>query len=188
MKLQIAWIFSLFLGAGFCIGGTCTQGRYPWRGYSNVTSYAVNNKNAKLTRAGVKYWGPDDASVMTRIDRSIAELERCLETPIRRDWIGVIIPADTYVSACSGQRLVPSTPPCRLCIDQKGLPLPEACCGLRLPTKECPCVCNMRSVVQDNWLIVTTVDLVSFKAELARLVTGVSFPWGNERILKCLGN
>lgn len=163
----------------------CPPTRYPWRGYADVTSYKVTGQGLR-TRSGVRYWAPPGVDVRPGVDAKITELEKCLGVVIRRDWIGVLVPDDAYVSKCSGQWLVPSTPPCSLCIDQKGLPLPKQCCGLAKPTAACPCVCNMRSVVQANWLIVTTKTLALFKAELARLVTGVNFPWGNERISRCL--
>jgi hypothetical protein len=164
----------------------CPTSGYPHRGYQDVTKYSPKPSEAKATPGGVRYWAPKGVDVRSEVDRLIGELEKCLGVTIRRDWIGVLIPDDAYVSACSGQWLVPSVPWCRLCIDQKGLPLPEKCCGLRKPTKACPCVCNMRSVVQSNWLIVTTKTLALFKAELTRLVTGINFPWGDERTKKCV--
>lgn len=156
------------------------------RNFTNVTNYKPDLKAVQKTAKGIRYWAPSGVDVRDDVDRLTDELEKCLGISIRRDWFGVYIPSDAYVSACSGQWLVPSVPDCYLCIDQKGLPLPKKCCGLRKPTKECPCVCNMRSVVQDGWLIITTKTLMLYKDELARLVTGVNFPWGNERIKKCL--
>jgi len=173
-------VFGLFLLSG------CPQTRYPNGHFLNVTNYQPDPKKASHTKSGIRYWAPPGVDVRDQVDRLTAELEQCLGTKIRRDWIGVLIPDDAYVSKCSGQWVVPSTPNCKLCIDQKGLPLPEKCCGLRLPTAACPCVCNMRSVLQDNYLIVTTKTLALYKAELTRLITGVNFPWGQKELAKCL--
>lgn len=169
----------------FFVFGCPPKNRYPQRYYLNVTAYKPDLKNTTRTPSGIRYWAPSGIDIRVKIDRYVAELEQCLGEKIRRDWFGVYIPKDAYLSACSGKWLVPSTPHCQLCRD-KGLKIPDECCGKPKPTVDCMCVCNMRSVVQDNWLIITTRSLEVFKAELARLVTGINNPWSSERIRKCL--
>ena len=177
---------------------TACPATYYKRDFGNVTAYKLDASKVKKTLGGVQYVAPardDTLEFRAVLDRKTNELEACLAKTgrgyeFRRDWFVVYVPADWYVSACSGQQVVPSTPDCRLCIDQKGLPLPEKCCGLAKPTSDCPCVCNMRAVVQSSfptWLIVTAPSLALYKAELARLVTGVNFPWGDDAVKRCLG-
>jgi hypothetical protein len=173
----------------------CPGPGYP-QNFQAVTAYPVAMSAAKTTPGGVRYIAPlkdDTPALRAQLDAKTAELETCLHQAgagwhVHRDWFVVLVPPDWYVSACSGQQLVPSTPNCRLCIDQKGLPLPAKCCGLRVPTKECPCVCSMRAVVQPGRppAVVTAPNLLLYKDELARLVTGVNFPWGDPRISRCL--
>jgi hypothetical protein len=100
----------------------------------------------------------------------------------------VFIPPDWYTSKCSGEQLVPSRIDFAGCAE-KGVKLPKACqdTDLMKPTKECPCVCNVRAKVQDDWWIVTAPNLKLYKAELTRLVTGIYDPWrAGSEILKCL--
>lgn len=169
---------------------------YPSGRFMAVTAYPYDAASARRTPQGVRYLAmpkDDTPALRAALDGQTAALERCLAAAnpawvVRRDWFVVMVPADWYTSKCSGQQLVPSVPDCRLCIDQKGLPLPEKCCGLRRPTAECPCVCNMRAVIQPGNppAIVTAPNLKLYRAELARLVTGVNFPWGNPKILECI--
>ena len=160
--------------------------------YANVTHYSWDPKDAKATPGGVRYIAPaKDAAFVADLDKKTTELKACLaglnpKWVVRTDWFLILVPSDWYVSACSGQQLVPSTPACSLCIDQKGLPLPEKCCGLAKPTVGCPCVCNVRATIQDNYVIVTAPNLLLYKAELARLVTGVNNVWTDAQIVTCV--
>jgi len=180
---HLFWLSLLLVG---CPGGY-------FYNYANVTNYTPDTKQGSWTPGGVLVLGPQKdttAAFIAEVDRRTQELDKCLQAhgwkPLRRDWFGVFVPPDWYVSTCSGEQLVPSVMPCSLCIDQKKLPLPEKCCGLRKPTAECPCVCNARSTIQDNFWIVTAPTLKLYKAELARLSTGVGFPWGDARIKDCV--
>lgn len=201
-KALVYFAAAFFLLLGLMIAATtsillsgCPSTGY-WQDFQAVTAYRVALSEAKQTPGGVRYiaQGKDDtAAFRANLDAKTAALEKCLAQAgagwqVRRDWFVVLVPPDWYVSVCSGQQLVPSTPNCRLCIDQKKLPLPAKCCGLRLPTKECPCVCNMRAVVQPGRppAVVTAPDLRLYKAELARLVTGVNFPWSRPDVVKCI--
>ncbi len=173
-----------------CSTSSCPRPHY--RSYfSNVTHYRYDLRKAKKTPGAVRYFAPskdDNEDFRFRLDALTSELELCLQPHwvVRRDWFVVLVPDDWYMSACSQEQLVPSTPSCKLCQEQKKLPLPDKCCGLRLPTKECPCVCNMRAVVQDNYVVVTAPNLKLYKAELARLVTNVNNVWAVPNIRKCL--
>jgi hypothetical protein len=146
----------------------------------NTTAYRYDCSKALKTPAGIRYFGPVD---MALADKKIAELEKCLKDlglieKIDRDKVGVMIPPDWYVSKCSGQQLIPSKIDYRLC-EAKGLVIQRECRKEMKPTKRCPCVCNVRSAVQDSWLIVTTPNMLLFKAELARLVLYPKYnnPW-----------
>lgn len=161
--------------------------------YANVTNNRIDKKRGRRTSGGVLVVGSQKditQAFLVEVDTRTNQLDKCLQAngwkPLRRDWFGVFVPADWYVSKCSGEQLVPSVMPCHLCIDQKQLPLPKKCCGLRYPTAECPCVCAARAITQDNFWIVTAPNLKLYKAELARLSTGVGFPWGHARIKGCL--
>ena len=117
------------------------------------------------------------------IDEKVSELELCLNTSgvlkgkIRRDWFGVLIPPDWYTSECTGEQMIPSRISYLLCEKKPGVKIPETC--------RCPC--NVRSAIQDNWLIVTTPNLKLFKAELARLVLWPRHnnPWKDSRVSQC---
>jgi len=184
-SISLLAIFALLLV------GCPRKGYRSW--FSNVTNYKYDVKKAKKTPAGVRYFAPakdDTQAFRDKLDVLTHELAACLpkidpKWQVRRDWFVVFVPPDWYVSTCSKQQLVPSTPPCRGC-RKKGLDIPDKCCGLRKPTAECPCVCNMRAVVQDNYVIVTSPNLLLYKAELARLITNNNNVWGHEQIRKCL--
>lgn len=154
-------------------------------GFLNVTDYKVGR--GRRTPGGVLVVGDVPGE---RVDQKVAELDACLRragfSAIRKKRFGVFVPPDWYVSKCSGEQLIPSRMPCRLCTEAKGLPLPQKCCGLAKPTLECPCVCNARAAIQDDFWIVTAPNLKLFKAELARLVTGVNNPWKDDRLHSCL--
>jgi hypothetical protein len=166
-------------------------------GYLRVTNYVYDVPSASRTAAGVRYWAPakdDTPEFRKALDAKTGALRGCLKAlnpkwVVRADWFYVLVPPDWYVSTCSKQQLVPSKMPCKLCIEQKKLPLPEKCCGLVKPTAGCPCVCNARATIQDDGkvkLVVTAPNLLLYKAELARLVTFVNNPWAHEGIRKCL--
>ena len=134
--------------------------------------------------------GTADASLLAMVDLRVDQVEECLArqkvaTKINRKWFGVYIPPDWYVSKCSGEQLIPSVVDYRLC-EAKGLIIPTVCHTVIKPTASCPCVCNMRSVIQDDFWIVTTPNLKLFKAELIRLVSNVNNVWVDPRLQPCL--
>lgn len=154
----------------------------------NATFYRYKHSQFRRTPEGVQYWAPkkdDTEDLRHAIDRKTDELEQCLGQKLHRDWFAVYVPPDWYVSSCTGQQLVPSYAALELC-RAKGLNVPETCRGVLKPTKQCPCPCNFRAIVQDGFLVVTAPNLALYKAELTRIVTGVNNPWADKSLVKCL--
>jgi hypothetical protein len=143
--------------------------------YLSFTNYNVDNYQYYTTNKGSIVYQSTflDNEILESIDQKIDELEDCLELSIKRTEIHILIPNDWFISPCSGQQLLPYNAPEALC-EQKGIK----------PTQDCPCM--WRVALQDNWLIVTPPNLLLFKAELTRLVTGINNPWLNNEISKCL--
>jgi hypothetical protein len=111
-------------------GLACPPARYN-NFYLNVTHYRIDENEAATTPAGIKVLRADqpvDSLFLLEVDRLTGLLDTCLQAqgfaPIQRTWFGVYVPANWYVSACSGEQLVPSTPPCQGCLD-KSLPIPR---------------------------------------------------------------
>lgn len=160
--------------------------------YQNVTAYKINQTRGTRTPKGILVVRDDvpiSAEFLLEIDHLTDQLDTCLQTegfkPIKRAWFGVFVPKNTYVSTCSGQTLIPSTPPIQGCLS-KGLPLPKQCAGLLLPKPpECPCICSVRATVQDDYWIVTVPSLLLYKAELARLTTGRNNIYLYEKLSAC---
>lgn len=180
----------VLMAAAFHFSG-CPESAYPFRNFLDLTDY--KHPEWKQTAAGVRYWAPDvddSLELQQSIDAQVEELSACLthvnpRWEVRKDWFEVLVPEDWYCSYCTGEQLIPSAPPCQSCRD-KGLSLADECCGLETPTELCPCVCNVRAIVQDNRVVVTTPNLKLLKAELTRLVTGVNNPWADADLLPCL--
>ena len=134
--------------------------------------------------------GTTDASLLDAIDAKVDQVEVCLakqvpSVKVNRKWFGVYIPPDWYVSKCSGEQLIPSSVSYKLC-EVKGLDIPTTCHMVTTPTASCPCVCNVRSVIQNNFWIVVTPNLKLFKAELIRLVSNVNNVWTDSQLQPCL--
>ncbi|MFA5135271.1 MAG: hypothetical protein WC505_05835 [Patescibacteria group bacterium] len=171
----------------------CPDGVYPFK-ILNVTHYPVTRVGASRTRLGsyvVRQDAPVTQAFLDEIDRRTVALETCLKKNkvwdhINYNWINVYVPKDWYVSTCSGEQLVPSTPALKEC-RIKGLKIDDKCLGLPKPTTDCPCVCNHRAVVQNNGWIITAPNLKLYKAELARLVLAAQNPWTQPLVVQCLG-
>ncbi len=174
----------------------CPNDTYPFR-IMNVTNYAVPPRSlATRTKLGTFVHRMDKVPItqefLDEIDRRSVALAKCLQANkvwdhINYTWIVVYIPSDWYVSTCSGEQLVPSTPFIKECTI-KGIKIPDKCVGLRVPQlPDCPCVCNHRAVVQNNGVIVTAPNLKLYKAELARLILAVGNPWLQPKVAACLG-
>jgi hypothetical protein len=184
----------VFLMAVLALPG-CPSTGYPGGFYETTPQYKVKKSDAKPTPAGVllivKKSTQTFAELGALVDKKTAELEMCLlqsgalKKKIRRDWFGVFIPHDWYISKCSKEQLVPSRVSYKLC-EAKGLKIEEECRFHTHPTEICPCVCNIRAGIHRNFWIVTGPNLKLFKAELARLVTNKNNPWVVEPIRKCL--
>lgn len=168
----------------------CPNGSYN-PNYANATNYVVEKSQGTRTSGGVLVVALKDRNeiLFAAIDRSVDELDVCLaklgRKKVQRRWFGVLVPIDWYVSSCSGEQLVPSKANPALC-EAKGLTIPEQCRWVAKPSSECPCPCNFRAVIQDDWWIVTAPNLKLFKAELLRLVTSVNNVWANETLRTCL--
>jgi len=178
----------------------CPATRYPG-GFLTVTpQYKPKKGEAKTTPGGVllivKKASQSFAELSALVDKKTSELEACLlktgalKKKIRRDWFGVYIPKDWYVSTCSKEQLVPSKVSYKLCEQKKhnGVPIKieEECRFHMYPTEICPCVCNVRATIHWDFWIVTAPNLKLFKTELARLTTNQNKPWAVPAITQCL--
>ncbi|MCK5018894.1 MAG: hypothetical protein KAS32_17665 [Candidatus Peribacteraceae bacterium] len=152
--------------------------------FKDTTNYSIKDDYV-FSPAGIKVYPNGNKIDLNNIDLKVSELEECLKLSIHRDWFSVYIPSDWYVSECSGQQLIPSLVDYKLC-EAKGLIIEEECRGLRYPTEECPCPCNIRSGIQNNNVIITTPNLELFKMPLARMVLWPAYVLDNPEYVKCL--
>lgn len=180
-------IFACFVWL-FC--SSCPTGYNNY--WSNCTDYEIDAATGVVSPGGVLVVRDDTEVTSTFlyfVAIAVHNFDACMQAQgwprLNKKWLGIYIPADWYVSRCSGEQLVPSTVAYQLCVD-KGLFLPEECRGVHAPTEICPCVCNVRATIQDNFWIVTAPNFKLFTTELARLVTGEGSPWSNDRISPCL--
>jgi len=171
----------------------CPPRSYPG-GFLNVTHYSINKNDTWRTPKNIRVVATKKDVTLDffkLVDQKTDELEACLlksggsTKKINRDWFGVYVPADWYVSKCSGEQLVPSRVSYTLC-EAKGLKIEEECYNNERPTEICPCVCNVRATIQDDYWIVTAPNLKLFKTELARLHTNKNAPWKYPEISRCL--
>lgn len=183
MGNRIKIFLALILSALILLG--CEQTCYQHHNYATLSDYSTKNKSAEYTESGVKVYLNDNYTSLTEVDKKTIELEQCLGISIPRECFAVYVPSDWYISACSGQELLPVPAPLEQC-RVKGLEIADECEGLEKPTPECPCVCNYRVSLQDNYLIVVTPNLLLYKAELARLVTGINNVWADDEIRECI--
>ena len=185
--LMCGLIVAVLVGAALLLLPACPSPGYHGH-FTNVTNYHL--KKETTTPRGIVVSGTHDASVLAAIDLKVDQVELCLAmmmptVQLEREWFGVAIPPDWYVSTCSGEQLIPSAVDYRLC-EAKGLDIPDACHFVQKPTAQCPCVCNVRSVIQDDYWVLTTPNLKLFKAELIRLVANINNVWIDERLQPCL--
>lgn len=173
----------------------CGGGYNPYSidNYLNVTHYPVNY--TQHTAQGI---GVDGALDVADIDRRTDEVEACLiklfpdgKLPmdvienshcieatfvpeIQRKYIGVKLAPDwynscyaedySYVGPGNGEEIFPAMVDPALC-EAKGFKVTDAC------------PCGVRSIIQDNSVIVTAPNMHLYKAELIRLVTGCNDIW-----------
>jgi len=186
----------LFVALAVFLFGCTDSNYYPHR-VMNVTYYVIPPRSqATKTKLGTYVYRQDGVAItqtfLDEIDRRTLALEACLKKNkvwdhINYTWFAVFVPRDHYVSACSGEQLVPSRPALKECTI-KGLKIPDKCVGLRQPQlPDCPCVCNHRAVLQNNAVIITAPNLKLYKAELARLVLAATNPWLQPKVAVCLG-
>jgi hypothetical protein len=175
----------------------CPRFTKPYGAYlTSPTNYKMPAcKEWKTTPRGTPLWVPPDADakdLAAMVDSKVNDLESCLRKAgklktIRRAGFAVFIPNDWYISACSGEQLVPSIANYKLC-EAKGLTIPVDCRGQRKPGGNCPCVCNFRATVQGSRVVVTAPNLKLFKAELARIVLYPlhNNPWADPVVAACV--
>ncbi len=130
--------------------------------YLDITTYDIS-QNLSTTN-GIKVDDPQRELDLAELDRQTTSLEECLRITVNRQCLIVKVAPDWYTSPCSGQQLFPCDIPISVCED-KGITL----------TEECPC--NCRAIIQNENTIIVTPDLLLYRAELARMVTGVNNPW-----------
>jgi hypothetical protein len=135
-------------------------------GYGNITSYEVDP--AIITAGGIRVDDPLRELDLEELDRQTDFLEDCLEIPIERDCLTVKVAPDWYISPCSGQELFPCEMPEQVCLDKE---LTEE------DLEVCPCSC--RAIIQDETTVVVTPNLLLYRGELARMITGENNPWPN---------
>jgi hypothetical protein len=139
--------------------------------FINITAYEF--KETAKTKLGITVSDYSGRLDLDLLDKKVLELENCLNMSIDYSCVSVLVPPDFYMSRCSGQELFPCDIDPQICID-KGL----------IPTEECPCAC--RGAIQNDFIIVTTPDTVTFKGELTRLITGINNPWLDSRLVVCI--
>lgn len=197
MRIWLALTFVLL----FVLAAHCPpRGYSPY--YANVTKVSFRLDELQHTPKGVQYHIPDNVNeteFVRVLDEKTIALEKCLGKDLHLEWFAVIVPGNWYKSKCTGHLMVPSYADYRLC-EQKKMPdgtpvkIPVECRGVVKPTDKCPCPCNFRSVVQVRWegaplpAIITAPDLLLYKAELTRLVTGVNNVWADEDLVQCVRN
>jgi hypothetical protein len=139
-----------------------------WNGYMNITSYVVNPTT--MTEGGIRVDDPEEQLDLDELDRQTDSLEECLGMTIERDCLTVKVAPDWYISECSGQELFPCEMPDSVCLSpDKGLTEEDL--------ERCPC--NCRAIIQDETTVIVTPNLLLYRGELARMVTGENNPWPN---------
>lgn len=189
-------VMLILLGAGFVLILVGCVDNCPSKGYQchlpYVAHYDVDGSNHYRTPGGILVVADDRAfqqnpNLLAEIDQKIQETEACLGQSANRDWFGVHVVPNWYISACSGQELFP----CRisfLACERKGIeiPGPDRCKYEVVPTDQCPCVCSCRYSTQDGYWINTVPNLIVMQTGLIRLMTGIRDPYGGpEEIARC---
>jgi hypothetical protein len=186
--------FPWLLGLAVLVAVTlsCPSAYYDFEWFLDVTHYQPDDSMGQRTLGGILVIREDipvDDEFLFEVDLATNQLEQCLgeqgaRPKIRRDGFVVVVPADWYTSACSGEQLIPSIVNPETC-RSKGLVVPVECEYLEYPTEACPCVCNVRAVIQNPHYLLVTPNLKLYRAELTRLVTGINNPWTHEELLPC---
>jgi len=150
---------------------SCGQRCYD-NSYANITDYNVS-PNA-TTPGGIEVDTSDLPANLIEIDRQTEALEACLKMTVDRDCLTVLIAPDWYISECSGQQLFPCRINPDICRDKMrrdGMAEEE----IEETLLVCPCAC--RATIQDENVVVATPNLLLYRAELARMLTGINNPW-----------
>ena len=139
--------------------------------FRNITRYTT--RVHVISASGIRVTDELGLLDTDELDRLTLEVEECLGRGMDRDRFEVMVPADVYISPCTGSWLFPCDIDPQLCRD-KGVE----------PTEECPC--NCRGAIQNDRIILIAPDLVTYKLELVRLITRVNNPYSVEGLRKCL--
>jgi hypothetical protein len=130
--------------------------------FDDITDYDVM-PNIFLEE-GIKLDDPLGEIDIEELKRQMQAFEKCTNISVKWSCITLKVPHDWYISLCSGQQLFPCNISDKVCLD-KDLPISE----------ECPC--NCRATIQDSTTIIVTPNLLLFRGELARMITGMNNPW-----------
>lgn len=157
-----------------CEEGPCFKNRF--YGY---TDYSINTTHrTPILRVRVDFSGQEkslDADFILReLDIQTAEVLSCLGREYQDlSCLRIKIPANWYISPCTGEQLFPCD-------------IPPWSCGMKgiTPTDECPCAC--RAIIQYHDNIITTPNLKLYKGELVKLLTDYWNPWLIDGIKECL--
>lgn len=133
---------------------------------SSATSYRV--KIDVKTPSGIEVDTSGFDVDILRLDRLVADLEACIDRPIKRCGFRVKIAPDARYQACAGMELFP----CR------ARELAEGC-----ENNACPCGCS--GAVQYPSVIVTTPNLASVPHELIHLVLRADQTHSHPAFSKC---
>jgi hypothetical protein len=171
---------------------SCPNDHYNFDLFLDVTHYRPDDSLAQKTPGGISVIREDlpaDDEFLFEVDLETNLLEQCLGEVgwpgINRDGFVVVVPDTWYTSVCSGEQLIPSVVNPVAC-RSKGLVVPPECEYVEYPTDACPCVCNVRAVIQGPHYILVTPNLKLYRAELTRLVTEINNPWTDPELLPCL--
>jgi len=159
----------------------CCNNPCYYNSYADVTNYKIFLN--RTTASGIRVDDLEEEISLEEIDQRTRELEACLQITIDRRCITVLIPHDWYISECSGEQLFPCFVKDSLCEEKmraEGMSNEQ----IEIILAKCPCAC--RATIQNEEIIVTAPNLKLYKAELARMVTGVNDPWATERTRRCL--
>lgn len=159
--LVITWI-----GISACQNNECYSNNY-----LALKNYPLSFTQSTLS--GIQVDSTGQIVDLNKIDRLTSELEQCLNILIKRSCLYVKIPNDWFYSSCTGEELLDIPAPPNLC-QEKSLDIQK-------------CSCYWRVAIQNDNTIITPPGFKLYKAELARMVTGINDIWHSKEIVECLG-
>lgn len=164
----------MLLALASCDPEPCFNNRfYGYTDYSINITHRTPGLNLRVDFSGQES-ELDVDFILKGLDKRTTELLNCLH---REDQdlscLKIKIPANWYVSECTGAQLFPCD-------------ITDWSCGMKgiEPTENCPCAC--RAAIQDHDNIITAPNLELYKGELAKMLTDYWNPWAIEGIRECL--